>query len=94
VKIQLNQQTKIKRKIFWFNLIQTVNFCSLSQPISGMIQLGSKPLTHGIKLSQDGKTELHLTQARTKLMPLSLNDEETVQIRRIAPEVRKRKIIK
>jgi hypothetical protein len=27
-------------------------------------------------------------------MPLSLNDEETVQIRRIAPEVKKRKIIK
>ena len=94
VKIQLNQQTKFKRTIFWFNLILTVNFCLLSPPIFGMIPLGSKLLTHGIKLSQDGKTEPHSTQARTKLMPLSLNDEETVQIRRIAPEVKQRKIVK
>lgn len=72
----------------------TVNFCSLSPLIFGMIPLGSKLLTHGIKLSQDGKTEPHSTQARTKLMPLSLSDEETVQIRRIAPEVKKRKIVK
>ena len=96
MKIRLNQQTKIKRKIFWFNLILIVNFFSLNpiSPISGTTQLGSKLLTHGAKLSPDGKTEPHSTQARTKLMLLSLNDEETTKIRRIAPEVKKRKIVR